>query len=341
MFGNEAESSSSNEKFENWDKNSLTVVNVDLETDPRLGRILGFTTILISSIQEYLDEEGAERFYCQDHKLVKSKKILVSVNGRFQYNDDPTPPVISWMQKRCEVWKHKSEDNQSGVLRVVGHIRVPEYYCEKVWKDANSIRHLLDTWKEIHEVLETIELKNVTLSFQVFTEDSFPPEQEHLLLDGLAGMGCLGVQVHRQTPLLPCVQSMATSDIFIPASSFLSAFASFFQTSLIVLPNEATRHDKYFAPHLKHSSTTPFIPDGVEREGEATVSGCPIVRVEDKEKLKETIVRVVQRRANNNSNILPKNNKVNTTQEPDETITAGTKDSEIVKGLQKSSALRK
>ncbi|KAL3893544.1 MAG: hypothetical protein SGARI_008112, partial [Bacillariaceae sp.] len=51
--------------FEDFDTNRLTVVNIDLNEDSRLGRILGYAGILISSIQTIIQEQGSDAFYNQ------------------------------------------------------------------------------------------------------------------------------------------------------------------------------------------------------------------------------------------------------------------------------------
>jgi hypothetical protein len=85
---------------------------------------------------------------------------------------------------------------------------------------------------------------------------------------------------------------MATADIFIPASSYLSAFAGFFQTSLIVLPNESTRRRQYFEPHLSEKYRQNFrtgsgVDKGLDaRSSIGSVVTIPIVPVEDNEALK-------------------------------------------------------
>ena len=114
------------------------------------------------------------------------------------------------------------------------------------------------------------------LKLDIFTESEFSKENEAALLDEVGRLQlfeaepCNGdniqasIEIHRQTPLLDTVEKMATADILIPASSFLSAFAAYFHSSssnveadhilsLIIMPEEATRREKYLAPHLKYA----------------------------------------------------------------------------------------
>jgi len=194
------------------------------------------------------------------------------------------------------------ENDEKRKLWIVAHIRVPEDFCDQEWKDANSVQHFLDTFRLVQAKLLEVsstsvdadrssdDLKHTTLIYtlDIYTEACFSKSQELELRQVLQDDSrvvpfCL--TVHRQTPLLPCVQAMATADIFIPASSFLSAFAAFYQTSLIVLPNETTRHDKYFLPHLRHSKT--------KKDASIIESLCKLVRVEDDETLTRAISELI------------------------------------------------
>ena len=145
-------------------------------------------------------------------------------------------------------------------LTVAVHIRYPEDYCTDTWKQANSIDHPLDTLERMTQCLESLALE-VNMTIDVYTEESFPHELEQDFgrrLEKFLVQGSV-VHFHRQTPLLSTVQGMATADVFVPASSYLSAMAAFFSNSLVVLPDEETRRTQYFAPHLKEGCPTRIV----------------------------------------------------------------------------------
>ena len=267
-------------------KKNAVGISIDLDNDVRLGRILGYPGILISSIESFCEENGEEALFGSSSS--EQGTFLVTLNGRFEYQDDPTWPVIQFLQKRCLVWKQHYEETtvhleskaeySSRVFRVAIHVRVPEDYCEQNWKDANSIAHSIRTMQSIHKHLQNLEASEnkVYLTVDVYTETSFTSDSELELRRSLESLSSIvRIMVHRQTPLLSTVQDMAVSDIFIPASSFLSAMVSYFHNSLIVLPDEETRCSKYFAPHLKYD-------------------GCPIVQVQNEEDLLERLEDLCQ-----------------------------------------------
>jgi hypothetical protein len=288
--------------FDDLDQNRLTVVNIDLDNDPRMGRILGYADIAISSIQSFMEECGTDAFYHQVPSSSTSKEeqhlVLVSLNGRFQLQDDPSPQVVRWLQGKGQIWRRQlqmlpSTRQRPELLRVVAHIRVPEWYCSKVWKDANKMSHVIDSLRVIKKQwgLVVTEMCSASsnrrnnraiprLTLDIYTESVFSEENEALLLDEVKSMNpfvsighsnddmVASINIHRQTPLLDTVKSMATADVFIPASSFLSAFAAFFHSapvasvdtnhipSLIIMPEEATRRTQYLAPHLTYAAPT-------------------------------------------------------------------------------------
>ncbi|KAG7365531.1 hypothetical protein IV203_038735 [Nitzschia inconspicua] len=122
------------------------------------------------------------------------------------------------------------------------------------------------------------------------------------------------VRVHRQTPLFETVQTVATADIFIPASSYLSAFAGFFHhggdtldqdifPSLIIMPEESTRRHKYFAPHLSYASTTTcHTSESIDDNHIVVVS--PIVSSMETEAIFDALQRVVKNRLSSSGNIV-------------------------------------
>jgi hypothetical protein len=290
--------------IDDLDRKRLTVVNIDLDNDVRLGRILGYAGILISSIQQFIEDNGIEQFYNQrstgnQHIAASPPIIVISLNGRFQYQDDPSPSVIKWLQAKGQEWRMNAKQNEqsrtSSSIRVVGHIRVPEDYCSQEWKDANRTSHLINAlsilaeeWNRLKDELD--DKKQFKMVLDIFTEETFSMDNETELLTALSTIDMFdedSIRINRQTPLLDTVQSMATADIFIPASSYLSAFAGFFhastcrspqqqqqqqQPSSILLPEESTRREKYFAPHLKYASTS----DGNDDDFSDNAI-CPIV----------------------------------------------------------------
>lgn len=152
------------------------------------------------------------------------------------------------------------------------------------------------------------------LTMDIFTEDVFSKENEALLKDALESLELFlppsnqeeassQIQINRQTPLLDTVKKMATTDIFIPASSFLSAFAAFFHSSsggstvsydfmpsLIIMPEEATRRTKYFAPHLMYATRS----EPKEPSDGALV--CPIVSTACADEVHDALKELLTRR---------------------------------------------
>ena len=387
--------------FQELDKNRLVVVPIDLENDNRLGRILGYAGILISSIKDYCDEHGERSFFNlagdgddDDDDVDDDTIVLVSLNGRFQYKDDPSPDVIRFLQSRCIQWKNmtkkmmilernienhdlprKTNNEDQGsitslptptlkpkrrTVRIAVHIRVPEDYCSQEWKDANSISHVMTTLEILQlSILQSHENRSSfgniddhdteydhdhhqdqqdlgerqqrqrhRFVLDVYTENSFTKEKELILMEFLRATMVSGnengsthrllfevndddvchsttldanasfgkvIRLHRQTPLLDTVQGMATADIFIPASSYLSAFAGFFQTSLVVLPNESTRRQQYFEPHLSYRAQRPKRKDTNLEDGGVGSSNVtiPIVPIEDSEALTSALTELL------------------------------------------------
>ena len=287
-------------QYDDLDENSLIVVPIDLDNDQRLGRILGYAGILINSIDEYRQQHGDDAFYCCPSSDDK-QNILISLHGRFQYQDDPTATAIRWMQSTATMWKNQQiqqqgqhEDSQQSTkripddekIKIVAHIRVPEDYCPQEWKDANSVDHIVSTLQTIQQQMDGQKGMYTDNSvLHVFTESTFSDDNEAILRRHRPDL-----TIHRQTPLLDAVRQMATADILVPACSYLSAFAGFFQTSLIVLPNEEIRHSKYFAPHLKYDDDGGGDDDDDDNIVEAK---CPIVRVEDTERLMHALEQVL------------------------------------------------
>ena len=377
-------------------------INVPLHIDgddARFGNLRGAPELINFCLEEFIRQHGMDHFVGRQDRNRDYPFVLVTLYGRFHHQDDPSPPVLQWMHRRCRQWKdivhqrqHESlllerssidddgDENDRNCssnhhvinttkmtrvsdecsittfvpLNIVVHVRVPEDICTQEWKDANSVSHVLTAleqflrqWNNIrHEQqqkskksgLEVVEKYTTKLQLDVYTEESFTQAKEDEFTAALSEMRLLDhngnddsadptaspaiisqLRFHRQTPLLPCVQSMAVSDVFFPASSYLSSMAAFFHTSLIVLPNESTRHDPYFATHLKYrrkyhrkgvlsrvdvdtetsdaSICSANTSGGNESSTSTTASSshvCPIVRVEEEEELKEATLRLWQ-----------------------------------------------
>lgn len=145
--------------FSDLDQNRLTVVNIDLHEDLRMGRILGYGGIFISSIYTFIEDHGHDAFYNRQFSPKEDDEppiVLVSLNGRFQLQDDPSPSVVKWLhsQKRGRTWRRQQRQRKKGeefLLRVAAHIRVPESYCSAKWKKANDMSHVMDTLKVLKE----------------------------------------------------------------------------------------------------------------------------------------------------------------------------------------------
>ncbi len=307
--------------------------------DARFGNLRGEPEIINFVLEEYISKHGLDSFVGRNNSN-RCDPVLITLFGRFQYQDDPTPPVLLWMQKRCNEWKvqakHKVENNiisetvngtngetsvasvtvagnEAGRNLVIAlHIRVPEVFVSHEWEEANRLSHAVVTLEKVWEELkvqakafDNQAQKRTTIQLDVFTEESFTRVMEIELMEFLSKSGILQdddgtkLRIHRQTPLLPCVQSMAVADIFIPASSYLSSMAAFFNTVMIVVPNECTRRERYFATHLKYQMQK---SQTIKKDSNKNVSfcdghksslySCPIVRVEKDEELKAAIKHV-------------------------------------------------
>jgi hypothetical protein len=206
---------------------------------------------------------------------------IVSMHGRFVYVDDPTWPVIANLQARGRVWKQQScQMTKSGysidhknsaeasdllVIRIAVHIRVPEDYCPVEWKEANAMHHAWKVLQEIHEQLQSFgkhESNQISLAIDLYTEKSLTFghfKEFRKAVEGLPSALPTTLKLHRQTPLLEAIRGMATADVFIPASSYLSALVAFCAapSTLVIVPNESTRRTQYLAPHLAHASEHP------------------------------------------------------------------------------------
>ena len=64
-------------------------ISIDLEHDVRLGRILGYAGILISSIEDFCKEHGTDAFYESTQRNSATTRFLVTLHGRFQYQVGP------------------------------------------------------------------------------------------------------------------------------------------------------------------------------------------------------------------------------------------------------------
>ena len=310
------------------DRTIMTPLHID-GNDARFGNLRGEPEIINFVLEEYISKYGLDSFVGRNDSN-RCDPVLITLFGRFEYKDDPTPPVLHWMQNRCSEWKvqagntrdeEASEDitanNYGRNLNIVLHLRVPEVFVSLEWEEANRISHAVATlekvWEQISIHLEDFdgpEKKSTIIHLDIFTEESFTRVMELELMESLCKSGTpirdnigavpisnsvatSNITVHRQTPLLPTVQSMAVADIFIPASSYLSSMAAFFQTSLIVLPNEATRRHTYFATHLKYKEKFQVRKDPNNKflyeDHKLSSSSCPIVEVENDEELKAAI----------------------------------------------------
>ena len=254
-------------------------VPIDLEQDTRLGRILGHAGIVIQSIEEYCNERGGwDAFFEktmgneENDQNVKAKTaFLVTLHGRFEYKDDPTWPVVEWMQDRGRQWRKEREQKSHSKatqamerrIRIAVHIRVPEKYCDSAWKAANAVIHPWNVLQQINVHLQSIKEEEeacqpLQLLVEVYTESAFGFDQYKFFRSALAKLQtATQLKLYRQTPLLDTIQSMATADILIPASSFLSAFTVYFASALVLVPQEETRRTQYLAPHLAYAEIHP------------------------------------------------------------------------------------
>jgi hypothetical protein len=79
---------------------------------------------------------------------------------------------------------------------------------------------------------------------KIYTEEQFLPEHESMLKSSFPN-----VQVHRGNTdtLLDDIKAMACADIFIPSSSFLSAFVGYLTHGVVLITDPSRR--EYFHKH--------------------------------------------------------------------------------------------
>lgn len=315
-------------KYSDLDRDRTIMIPLHIDgNDARFGNLRGEPEIINFVLEEYISKYGLDSFVGRNDSN-RCSPVLITLFGRFEYQDDPTPPVLHWMQNRCSEWKlhipeavNTKDEEASEVieendscrkLNIVLHIRVPEVFVSNEWEEANRISHAIATlekvWEQISIHLKDLdgpENESTIILLDVFTEESFTRVMELELIESLCKSGIpirdndigaapITITVHRQTPLLPTVQSMAVADIFIPASSYLSSMAAFFQTSLIVLPKEPTRRHTYFATHLKYKEDKFQVRKDqnkklLHEDHKLSSYSCPIVQVENDEELKAAI----------------------------------------------------
>jgi hypothetical protein len=185
-------------------------------------------------LNNYLDH-----FESDDNDRVLVVKLEGALRSR-----DPSPAVYRFLQERSSRWKTPSSSPSrtpaAASLKIVAHVRVPEDFTPDFWKFDNHISRLIHGL----ETLSNHGLKTDECDIQIYTEEMLSSEHENMLKSKFPN-----VQVHRGNAetLLEDIKAMACSDIFIPSSSFLSAFVGYLTHGVVLITDPSRR--EYFQKH--------------------------------------------------------------------------------------------
>lgn len=260
---------------------TTTEIVVNTWNDANLGMCCcGDGRLLAMHLCEYLDDWTARNAINTDDDTTTTATmglVVVRLVGALRCMD-PTVPVYQWMQQLSSTWKlsknernysdlvdvddDSSSSSNSRILRIAAHVRVPEEFTPQFWKEDNHVSKLiaaLDTLGvDVAEPRDSatgtscsLNLRNgknsksVQVQLDVFTEQAFTAADEALLKQKYAQQVC----VHRGTTqtLLDDIRHMATADMFVPSSSFLSAFVGYLTHGIILIADPSRW--QYFAPH--------------------------------------------------------------------------------------------
>jgi hypothetical protein len=240
---------------EQQQQNNYKEITINTWTDPIVGSACGDGNVLVSLIQDYLQQ--------QEEEQNTNGPIIIRLVGTLRYMN-PSKEVYNWLQERSLAWNsssntnsnsqetgnHDNADNKDRRLRIAAHVRVPEEFTPQSWKDENNIWKLMDA-------LSALQANGLNLDgdgddadddgdcdIAVYTEERFSVDDEKLLLERFRN-----IRIFRGTnqTLLADVQALASADILIPSSSHLSAIAGYLSHGLLVL-SHSSRWD-YFAHH--------------------------------------------------------------------------------------------
>lgn len=141
-------------------------------------------------------------------------------------------------------------DHLRFVLRIVAHVRVPEDFTSQSWKDDNSVEKL---YLALDTILQYIDYRMIDVKIDIFTEEQFALTSELEFIERYQKHPSVeDLRVHRGTTdsLLNDIKDIVrTADIFIPSSSYFSAFCGYlFPPPGIIVLSHSSRW-QYFASH--------------------------------------------------------------------------------------------
>jgi hypothetical protein len=206
-------------------------ITINTWTDPIVGSACGDGKVLVSLIQDYLQQQNT------------NGPIIIRLVGALRYMN-PSTDVYHWLQDQSLAWNKNIQNgnlNKDHRLRIAAHVRVPEDFTPQSWKDENNI------WKLVG-ALSALQANGLNLDddcdIAVYTEEHFSVNDEKIIFERFRN-----VRVLRGTnqSLLADVRALASADILIPSSSHLSAIAGYLSHGLLVL-SHSSRWD-YFAHH--------------------------------------------------------------------------------------------
>jgi hypothetical protein len=215
-------------------------MTINTWTDRIVGSACGDGIVLAKLIGDFLNNreendgkysnKAAENAFMETHS---HPPIIIRLAGSLRFMD-PSKEVWSFLQGRSLRWQLRDSAKMSSTphFRVAAHIRVPEDFCPQFWKDDNNVMRLLSALDEMKEY----GLEAEKCDLDVYTEDRFTDADEDILRRRYKN-----ARIHRGSPetLLHDVKRMATSDVFVPSSSHLSAIAGYLSHGLIWISHES------------------------------------------------------------------------------------------------------
>ena len=191
----------------------------------------------------------------------KRTKLIENTNDNYYNNrnhstedgrQDQTSVVTDDVAATTITTEHDDASIANGILqlRIVAHVRVPEDFTCQHWKDDNHIDKL---YAVLDTILQTTELQMIPVTIEIYTEEQFDRTNELELMHRYQNRAHVQeVQVHRGTTesLLKDIQCIVQrADVFIPSSSYLSAFCGYlFPVPGIMVVSHPSRW-QYFTSH--------------------------------------------------------------------------------------------
>jgi hypothetical protein len=233
------------------------------------------TVIAIASqLNEYLND------YCSQRKQHGTNVwFIVRLVGAIRCMD-PTAQAYAWLQSLSCSWMQQQQQQQQQQhqqqptkvcarpnmhhapnrtknnewIRVAAHVRVPEEFNSDVWKDDNHVMKLCSALDILLSNIDCTIQKRIQnprrIVIEIYTEERFLMRDEQMMKDRYQNKNDLvDVQVHRGSTetLFDDIHNIATSDIFIPSSSYLSAFCGYLSQGIILISD--TSRWQYFTTH--------------------------------------------------------------------------------------------